>query len=179
MKRPTWNEYFMILAKAASTRSTCNSRPTGCVIVKDNTVLSIGYNGNISGQEHCNKNNDNYCHRREFDSHIIGEKYDFCVSNHAEANAICFAAKLGHKIEGSKIYCTLFPCITCFKLIYQSGIKEIYYELKYNSNNKNRDIIWNNYIMKTGIIIEKIMVKDDIFINNMYKVTSQRRLIDK
>lgn len=176
MRRLTWDEYFMILAKAASTRSTCNSRSIGCVIVKDNNVLSIGYNGNISGQDHCNEHNDKYCQRRELDSYIVGDKYDFCVSNHAEANAIAFASKFGHALKESKIYCTLFPCITCFKLIYQAGIKEIIYELSYKSNNKNRDILWNNYIEETKIIIKKITVKDSIFIKNMYGNTSQRRL---
>lgn len=51
--RPEWNEYFMLSAKLASSRSTCNSRPTGAVIVKDRQILATGYNGASSGMEHC------------------------------------------------------------------------------------------------------------------------------
>ncbi len=72
-KRPTWNEYFMLLAKMAATRSTCISRPTGAVIVKNKQVLSTGYNGSMPGIAHCT--DDGACFRRHSGASDAG-KYD-------------------------------------------------------------------------------------------------------
>jgi dCMP deaminase len=114
-KRKDWHEYFMDIAQMVATRSTCSRKHIGAVIVKNKTILSTGYNGSIRGRPHCSE---------------IGCDMEngHCVATiHAEANAIIQAAKNGVAIDGAEIYTTASPCWNCFKLIANSGIKEIYY----------------------------------------------------
>ena len=113
--RADWNTYFMNIARAAATRSTCPRKHVGAVIVRDKSILSTGYNGSIPGMPHCTE---------------IGCDIEngHCVATvHAEANAIIQAAKHGMCIDGADIYVTASPCWNCFKLIANSGIKRIYY----------------------------------------------------
>ena len=123
MSRPTWDDYFMNIAKQAATRSTCERKHVGAVIVRDKTILSTGYNGSIRGMPHC----DDAGHMME---------NDHCVATiHAEANSIIQAAKHGVNINSinsdknekdvTTIYTTASPCWSCFKLIANSGIKRI------------------------------------------------------
>ena len=113
--RVGWHEYFMNIARQAATRSTCSRKHVGAVIVRDKTILSTGYNGSIRGMPHC----DEVGHDME---------NDHCVATiHAEANAIIQAAKNGVRIEGGELYTTASPCWNCFKLIANSGIKQIYF----------------------------------------------------
>lgn len=113
--RVGWHEYFMSIARQAATRSTCDRKHVGAVIVRDRTILSTGYNGSIRGMPHC----DEAGHDME-GGHCVG-------TIHAEANAIIQAAKNGVRIEDSEIYTTASPCWSCFKLIANSGIRRIYY----------------------------------------------------
>jgi len=114
-KRASWDEYFMRIAVQAATRSTCDRKHVGAVIVRDKTILSTGYNGSVRGMPHC----DEVGHMME---------NDHCVATvHAEANAIIQAAKNGTAIAGADIYVTASPCWNCFKLIANSGIKRILY----------------------------------------------------
>ena len=111
--RVGWDAYFMNIARQAATRSTCDRKFVGAVIVRDRTILSTGYNGSIRGMPHC----DEVGHDLE---------NDHCVATiHAEANAIIQAAKNGVNISGSEIYTTASPCWSCFKLIANSGAKRI------------------------------------------------------
>ena len=112
-KRVDWDEYFMNIAKVVSSRSTCDRKFVGAVIVRDKTILSTGYNGSIRKLAHC----DEVGHMME---------NDHCVATiHAEANAIIQAAKNGVMIENATIYTTASPCWICFKLIANAGLKRI------------------------------------------------------
>jgi len=114
-QRVDWHTYFMNIARQAATRSTCDRKHVGAVIVRDKTILSTGYNGSIRGMPHC----DDVGHLMES---------DHCVATvHAEANAIIQAAKNGVRIEGAELYTTASPCWSCFKLIANAGIRAIYY----------------------------------------------------
>ncbi|NLW32778.1 MAG: dCMP deaminase family protein [Fibrobacter sp.] len=113
--RVSWDEYFMQIAKQVASRSTCDRKHVGAVIVRDRTILSTGYNGSIRGMPHC----DDVGHMME-NGHCI-------ATVHAEANAIIQAAKNGTAIAGADIYVTASPCWNCFKLIANSGIKKIVY----------------------------------------------------
>lgn len=114
-RRVDWHTYFMNIARQAATRSTCDRKQVGAVIVRDRTILSTGYNGSIRGLPHC----DDVGHDME---------NDHCVATiHAEANAIIQAAKNGVNIDGTEIYTTASPCWTCFKLIANCGIRRIYF----------------------------------------------------
>ena len=115
LKRAGWDEYFMNIAREVSSRSTCDRKFVGAVIVRDKTILSTGYNGSIRKLAHC----DEAGHMME---------NDHCVATiHAEANAIIQAAKNGVCIDDGTIYTTASPCWTCFKLIANAGIKRICY----------------------------------------------------
>ena len=113
--RVGWHEYFMNIAKQAATRSTCDRKHVGAVIVRDKTILSTGYNGSVRGMPHC----DEVGHDME-GGHCVG-------TIHAEANAIIQAAKNGVRIEDGEIYTTASPRWSCFKLIANGGIRRIYY----------------------------------------------------
>jgi dCMP deaminase len=159
MNRPSWHTYFMLLAKLISVRSTCNSRKIGAVIVKQNRILATGYNGAVHGAPHCIDQGPDFCLRRSLKAHDA-DKYNYCVSSHAEVNAIDQAARFGISTEGATLYCTLEPCNWCFKQLIQAGIKEIYFEEPYESGNKEFDIYWRK-IMESheGItVFEQISV---------------------
>src|SRR5687767_12780347 len=112
-RRADWDEYFMRIAVDVSSRSTCDRKHVGAVIVRDRNILSTGYNGSISGMPHC----DDVGHMME---------NDHCVATiHAEANAIIQAAKHGVNIDQSAIYTTASPCWSCFKLIANAGLKRV------------------------------------------------------
>jgi dCMP deaminase len=114
-RRVDWHTYFMNIARQVATRSTCDRKHVGAVIVRDKTILSTGYNGSIRGMPHCDE---------------VGHDLDagHCVATiHAEANAILQAAKNGVMIEGTELYTTASPCWGCFKLIANAGIRTIFY----------------------------------------------------
>jgi dCMP deaminase len=111
--RATWDEYFMNIAREVATRSTCDRKHVGAVVVRDKIILATGYNGSVRGLPHC----DDVGHLME-DGH--------CVRTvHAEANSIVQAAKSGVRLEGAGIYVTASPCWPCFKLIANGGITRI------------------------------------------------------
>jgi len=115
MQRVTWEEYFMNIAKEAATRSTCDRKHVGAVIVRDKTILSTGYNGSIRGMPHCDE-----------DGHMM--ENDHCVATiHAESNSVLQAAKNGIMIDGSEIFITASPCWPCFKMLANAGVKKIFY----------------------------------------------------
>ena len=114
-RRADWHTYFMNIARQVASRSTCDRKHVGAVIVRDKTILSTGYNGSIRGMPHC----DDVGHDLEG---------GHCVATiHAEANAILQAAKNGVMIESAELYTTASPCWNCFKLIANAGITTIYY----------------------------------------------------
>jgi len=125
-KRADWFEYFMAIAEEVATRSTCDRRHVGAVIVRDKVILSTGYNGSLRGAPHCDE---------------VGHDMDngHCVRTvHAEANAVAQAAKNGVNINNSEIYVTASPCLNCFKLIANSGINIIYYKEFYRDERIKR-----------------------------------------
>jgi dCMP deaminase len=112
-KRASWDEYFMAIAREVATRSTCDRKHVGAVIVRDRMILATGYNGSIRGLGHCDD-----------EGHLMEDGH--CVRTvHAEANAIVQAARNGMRVEGGDIYITASPCFGCFKLIANAGLKRI------------------------------------------------------
>jgi len=113
--RSDWPQYFMNIAREVATRSTCDRKHVGAIIVRDKNILSTGYNGSIRSQPHCDDEGHD----------MVG---GHCVRTvHAEANAIIQAARHGVRIDGADIYTTASPCWECFKLIANSGIRRIFY----------------------------------------------------
>jgi len=120
-ERLNWHEYFMSIALLASQRSPCQRLHVGSVIVKDNRLISMGYNGFIPGAPHISRLKDDH------EQSII----------HSEVNALADCAKRGVSLANAKIYVTHYPCINCFRSIAACGIKEIIYLHDY----RNDDIV--------------------------------------
>ena len=117
-ERISWDDYFMKAATLASIRSPCDRLKVGCVIVKNNRLISMGYNGFLAGTDHRS---------------IIRWGHEQATI-HAEINAITDAAKRGVSIDDSVAYITHYPCINCFKALASSGVKKIYYQVDYKND---------------------------------------------
>ena len=117
-ERISWNDYFMKAATLASVRSPCDRLKVGCVIVKNNRLISMGYNGFLAGTDH--RSIVRWGHEQ--------------ATIHAEINAITDAAKRGVSIDDTIAYITHYPCINCFKALASSGVKKIYYQVDYKNN---------------------------------------------
>jgi dCMP deaminase len=181
--RPSWDEYFMLIAKLVSTRSTCNSRPTGAVLVKDKQILATGYNGSMPGAPHCIDdilpNGTPYCHRRALKVADV-DKYNYCRASHAEANAIAQAARYGVAIKGASLYVTLQPCFVCLKLLATAQIKRVYFELAYESKDAARDAFWEAAVKQAGFeVFAQLTIPEEalaFILPSLKEVTSRRRL---
>jgi len=122
MERITWDQFFMAQSHLLALRSTCVRLAVGATIVRDKRIIAGGYNGSISGGDHCI---DNGCY--VVDNH--------CVRTiHAEMNALLQCAKYGIGANGADLYVTHFPCLPCTKSIIQSGISRLYYAQDYKNN---------------------------------------------
>ena len=119
--RPDWNTYFKEIVKVTSTRSPCDRLKVGCILVKDNRIISQGYNGFLPGCSHVSVVRDNH------------EQ----ATIHAEQNALCDCAKRGVSCDGSIAYITHYPCLICTRLLIAAGIKEI----KYIEDYKNDELV--------------------------------------
>src|SRR5262245_29721692 len=120
--RLSWADYFMQIAVVVASRSTCQRKFVGAVIVRDKTILSTGYNGSIRGMPHCSDV-----------GHMM--ENDHCVATiHAESNAIIQAAKNGVNIDGGTVYVTASPCWAGFKMIANAGLRRICYREFYRDD---------------------------------------------
>ena len=136
-KRIDWDEYFMSICLLTSIRSSCNRLHVGCLIVRDNRILSTGYNGFLAGYPH---------------KSIVKNNHEQATV-HAEQNAISHAARNGININKSKAYITHYPCINCFKSLLSSGINEIYY-----LNNYKNDSTVEELIRESNILIKQVII---------------------
>jgi dCMP deaminase len=121
LKRPSWDEYFIDIARLISMRSTCLRRKVGAIIVKDRRILATGYNGTPSKIKHCE---DIGCLREKLKI-PSGERHELCRGLHAEQNVLLQAALYGISVKDSSLYCTNQPCVICAKMLINAGIREI------------------------------------------------------
>ena len=124
-KRIDWDKYFMSIAILGSIRSPCERLKVGCVLVKNNRIVSMGYNGFLPGSNHVSRVRDNH------EQSTI----------HAEQNAISDAASRGVSVDNCIAYITHYPCINCFKILIASGIKNIIYLEDYKNDILINDLI--------------------------------------
>jgi dCMP deaminase len=113
-----WDEYFMSTALLVSCRSSCSRLHVGCVLVKNNRIISAGYNGFLPGAPH---------------ESIIVDNHEVATV-HAEQNAVTDCANRGVSTNGATAYITHFPCINCTKVLAASGIKSIHYLNDYKND---------------------------------------------
>lgn len=120
MAKPSFDEIYMELAENLAMRSHCVKAKVGAVLTKDTRIISLGYNGPPAGTHNCDEVwPDVGCPR--------DSKGSCSLALHAEQNAILYAAKSNISIEGSTLYVTLSPCISCARVIFTIGIKKVYY----------------------------------------------------
>ena len=137
MPRPTWDEYFMEIARVVASRATCNRGRSGCVIARDKQILVTGYVGSPRGLPHC----DEIGHQMKTVVHGDGTASQHCMRTaHAEANAIAQAARLGISVLNATMYCKMTPCAACAKLIINSGIKRVVAEKRYHQGFECEDM---------------------------------------
>ncbi len=129
--RPSWDEYFMNVAEMVKLRSTCMSAKKGAVLVKENRVVSTGYNGSPKGVKHCNKGGCVRCTLRHLGKIKSGVYSEPCICCHSEENAIVQAAVHGVGTEGATMYTTFTPCVNCAKMIINAGVKEVVAKVEY------------------------------------------------
>lgn len=127
-----WDDYFMSISLLASARSKCRRLKVGCVLVRDNRVVSTGYNGFLPGAPH--------------ESIVVNDREQATV--HAEHNAVADAAKRGVSLDGSIAYVTHYPCLNCAKLLAASGVRVI----KYNREYRNDPLVAR--ILEPAVVLE-------------------------
>jgi len=120
-KRPSWDEYFLEMARLVAKRSTCLRRSVGAVLVKDKRILATGYNGAPKGLGHCL---DIGCLREKLKI-PSGQRHELCRALHAEQNALIQASLYGISVRDSTLYSTCQPCVICAKMLINAGINEI------------------------------------------------------
>lgn len=124
MTKPAFEDIFMELAVNLAKRSHCIKRHVGAVLVKDTRIISIGYNGPPSGTHNCDEEfGESGCAR--------DSKGSCSLAIHAEQNAILYAVKNKTDVDESVLYVTLSPCLSCARIIYSTGIKEVIYLKSY------------------------------------------------
>ncbi len=119
------HEYYMGIAIAVRKKANCLGRKVGAIIVKNNRIISTGYNGTPEGVTNCMDGGCVRCKKREAYKASVG--YDVCICVHAEQNALIAAARFGNSVENASVYSTLRPCFDCTKAALQAKITAIYY----------------------------------------------------
>ena len=120
-ERLSWDDYFAKIVEVTAERSSCERLHVGCILVKDNRIVSQGYNGFLPGCPH---------------KSVVRNNHEQATV-HAEQNALCDCAKRGVSCAESIAYVTHYPCIICARLLLAAGIKEI----KYLHDYKNDELV--------------------------------------
>lgn len=145
-KRPSWDEYFLEVARLVSKRSTCLRRRVGAVLVKDKKILATGYNGAPSHIKHCI---DTACLRDKLKI-PSGQRHELCRGLHGEQNVLLQAALYGVGTKNSTLYATNQPCVICTKMLINAGIKEIVVSDGYP------DELAKSFLKEAGIKVRKL-----------------------
>ena len=133
--RPTWDEYFKKIVSVTCERSPCERLKVGCLLVKDNRIVSQGYNGFLPDCPH---------------ESIVRNGHEQATV-HAEQNAIADCAKRGSVCDDTIAYITHYPCIICARILLASGIKEI----KYIDDYKNDKLV-DHFCQQKNVKISKL-----------------------
>jgi dCMP deaminase len=149
IQRPSWDEYFMNIAKVVASRSNCMKRKVAAIIVRDKRVISTGYNGTPRGTLNCNEGGCPRCNSMA----ASGTALDECLCSHGEENAIVQASYHGVSLKDAIIYSTFAPCLQCAKMIINSGIREVIYNTDYPLNESAFGLF-----QQAGVFIRKLKV---------------------
>jgi dCMP deaminase len=149
IQRPSWDEYFMNIAKVVASRSNCIKRKVAAIIVSDKRVISTGYNGTPRGTRNCNEGGCPRCNNLA----ASGTALEECLCSHGEENAIVQASYHGVPLKDAIIYSTFAPCLQCAKMIINSGIREVIYNMDYPLNESAFRLF-----QEAGVFIRKLKV---------------------
>lgn len=125
--RPSWDTYFIDIARMVALRSNCMKRKVAALIAKDKRIIATGYNGTPRGVKNCNEGGCPRCN--SFGK--SGAGLEECLCSHAEENSITQSAYHGVNIKDATLYTTFSPCLICTKMIINAGIKEVVYNAHY------------------------------------------------
>ena len=128
--RPSWDQYFMDIARTVAARSNCMKRQVAAVIVSDRRIISTGYNGTPRGVKNCNEGGCPRCNGFS----ESGRNLEECLCSHGEENAIVQASYHGIAIRDATLYTTYSPCLMCSKMIINAGIRRVVYNEAYPLN---------------------------------------------
>ena len=147
-KRPSWDEYFMMMADVAKSRADCTRRQVGSLIVRDFRIISTGYNGTPHKIKNCSEGGCLRCQKRD-KGEIKGYEYEeSCVCIHAEQNAIIQAAYHGSSTKGATLYSTTNPCSSCAKILANAGIARVV------CHKEHHDLGGIELLKKAGVEVE-------------------------
>ena len=132
-QRPDWTKTFMEITELIAKRSTCCKLQTGALLIKDNRIVSIGYNGVTYGQEHCTDFWLKFWKINYSDLFETFEEFKNSDIFLREHHCILYAAKVGKPTENTEIYSLYSPCINCVKTICASKITKVYYRYIYKN----------------------------------------------
>ena len=133
-KRPAWEDYFVQITNVTKERSPCERLKVGCILVKENRIISQGYNGFLPGCPH---------------KSIVRDNHEQATV-HAEQNAIADCAKRGVNCSQATAFITHYPCLNCCKILLASGINKIIYIDDYKN-----DPIVSELCLQANVIIKK------------------------
>ena len=148
-QRPSWDEYFLQVAKVVASRSNCVKRHVGALIQRDRRIVSTGYNGTPRGTRNCNEGGCPRCNSFA----ESGTRLDECLCSHGEENAITQAAYHGVSVRDATIYTTFFPCLFCTKLIINAGLAEVVYNASYAL-----DDVAKKLLEEAGVLVRRVEI---------------------
>jgi len=150
LARPSWDDYFMAIAKQVATRSNCVKRKVAALIVRDKRIISTGYNGTPRGTRNCSEGGCPRCNNFS----ESGKNLEECLCSHGEENAIVQAAYHGISIKGGTLYTTFSPCLLCTKMIINSGMTEVIYNAEYPMSQTPMSLL-----REAGVMVRQVKVK--------------------
>lgn len=146
--KPSYDDIYMELAEKLALRSHCVKAQVGAVLTKDTRIVSLGYNGPPSGTHNCDEEFPHEGCPRD-------SKGSCSLALHAEQNAILYAVKNNTTIDGSTLYVTLSPCISCARVIYTMGIKRVLFKNSYAEYKKIPSDEGVDFLRKFGVEVLK------------------------
>lgn len=147
-KRPSWDQYFMMMAQVVKSRADCTRRQVGSLIVKNQRIISTGYNGTPHKIKNCSEGGCLRCLRRDKGEIGSYEYEESCVCIHAEQNAIIQAAYQGTSTNQATLYSTTNPCSSCAKMLINSGIERVV------CRKEHHDLEGMELLKKAGVKVE-------------------------
>jgi dCMP deaminase len=147
--RPSWEQLFMNIASQVAKRSTCLRIQTGALLVKDNRIISMGYNGSVPNGEHCSDywlrfyDTVDQAKFPRFATFVDSAEFyhahhEWSIAHeiHGEQNAILYAARNGISTQNSEMYTLYSPCINCAKVMVTAGVKKVFYSKHYKRDTR-------------------------------------------